>query len=152
MVKQRCMGEYFSKPHVPYQISLNTKSLLQKEIIYSYYMQEKQPHTYTCKQVSHSSRSNHHDVRHYQVVCSLCFFCRWMSSGYLWSNVVMKSYSIWFVPLSCTEIVYPTLQEVILHQADLLHAALTQGIRNKRLLLEPFLRPTAMMDSEQERT
>lgn len=64
----------------------------------------------------------------------------------------MKSFSIWSVPLSYSEIFYPTLQEVILHQAKLLHAAITQGIRNKRLLLEPFLRPTAMMDSEQERT
>lgn len=64
----------------------------------------------------------------------------------------MKSFSIWFIPLSCSEIVYPTLQEVILHQAELLHAAIRQGIRNKRLLLEPFMRPTAIMDSEQERT
>lgn len=68
------------------------KSFLKKLILYSYHVLQQQPSTHTCRQAGHSCRSNLQTVKHYRVVHSLCFFCRWMSSDYLWSNVVMKSF------------------------------------------------------------
>lgn len=75
------------------------KYFLKKLIFYSYHVLQQQPSSHACRQAGHSSRSNLQTVKHYQVVHSRCFFCRWMSSGYLWSNVVMKSF-ICSAPLS----------------------------------------------------
>lgn len=67
-----------------------------------------------------------------------------MSSGYLWSNVVMKSF-IWSVPLSHPEINCTAPHPATPGYSDLLQAAAAaaQRIRNKRPSQTPSLKRTS---------